>query len=686
MAQNRLREKQTFYANLQGALADSDDEPDPGREESIKVLRKSSKTKSNSPSKQSSNGLARSASDTNLAKDPLRGFHDQAQLERPKTSSSRAPPRLVKSATVAGAPLSKPTPAAVPITAIPKLPKNSLKRKRDGTIQLVPEAEQIFQGLHFYFFPSDDKNPARAMRMLKAIEYGATWQKDWNDSVTHVIADQIFDFAQLMKHLKMDSLPNDVVVVTENYPSDCIGFRTVLNPHMKRFQMKGYDLPEPAKPTMGMSRSSPPEQQKSLELKPAGVSVMARPPESPKTTDEAASSQPMTMPLPAKPSRPVSRDENDTPAPSTEQIAVATAEIDSTAEFDEAVRQAKELQYLPLEDEGDDTSRPTSSEGVGSGNVTDEEEQANTKTSLRKGKYTSFQDKFQCMQKHTAGTKDGPNAATIAILQQMADYYGQTGDEWRIRAYRKAMATLRNHPTKVTTKAEALALPQVGDRLATKIEEIAMTNRLRRLDNARAEPTDQILQTFMQVYGAGYAKASEWVAQGYKTLDELLKKATLSDNQKIGIEHYEDFNSRIPRAEVEQHGKIVRQALHEIDPMFEVIVGGSYRRGASTSGDIDCLITRSDTGSAHLRVVILEQLVPKLEASGFLVASLATTSKDDGSKWHGASCLPTSKIWRRLDLLLVPSDEIGAALIYFTGLFNSMFQNLMRRVADLCFR
>ena len=154
----------------------------------------------------------------------------------------------------------------------------------------------------------------------------------------------------------------------------------------------------------------------------------------------------------------------------------------------------------------------------------------------------------------------------------------------------------------------------------------------------------------------------------------------MTENQRIGIDHYEDFKSRIPRAEVEQHGNVVRKTLHKLDPTFEVIVGGSYRRGADTSGDVDCIITRPATGSAHIRAVVLDQLVPRLIKSGFLVASLATTNRDDGSKWHGASKLPNSTTWRRLDLLLVPSDEIGAALIYFTG--NDIFNRSLRLLAS----
>ncbi|KAK0772021.1 hypothetical protein LTR91_025386 [Friedmanniomyces endolithicus] len=674
--EKHLQEKRAFYASLDGALADSDDEPDPGRTASVNALRNASKNHSGHHSRKVSSGLPRSASDTNLVKEPLPRFNDLARVERPETSNGRAPPRLIKSATITGVP-SEIVTVEAPVTAIPKMSR-SMKRKRDGTTQLVPEAQQIFKGMHFYFFPSDDKNPARAMRMMKAIEFGATWQKDWTPDVTHVIADKLYNLATLTKHLELNDLPHQLIVVNENYPADCIAFRTVVNPRQKRFRVKGDDRPEVTRPEVAMAAASSAEQQKSLELKPAGRSVMARAPESPKTTDEAASSQRVASTR-VEPMPPVSDDRNERSATCTTEPQVPNPDIDSTAEFDAAVRQAKDLQYVPLDEESEDASRPTSSEGP----TTDDEEERSAgliPVQKRKAKYQNFQDKFQCMQKHSAGSSDGPNATTITILQQMADYYGKTGDEWRIRAYRKAIGTLRNHPVKISTREEALALPQIGERLACKIEEIATTNRLRRLDNVKAEPNDQILQTFMQVYGAGLAKASEWVAQGYKTLDELLGKACLTENQRIGIHHYEDFNSRIPRAEVKQHGDVVRQALHNIDPAFEVIVGGSYRRGASTSGDIDCLITRPDTSSTHLRAVVLEQLIQTLTASGFLVASLASIHKDDGSKWHGASCLPGRKTWRRIDLLLVPSDELGAALIYFTG--NDIFNRSMRLLAS----
>lgn len=293
----------------------------------------------------------------------------------------------------------------------------------------------------------------------------------------------------------------------------------------------------------------------------------------------------------------------------------------------------------------------------------------------------AWQEKFSCMQKHDGVNKPtNPNARTIEVLQQMADYYDRLKDHWRLTAYRKAIAALRKEEHKITTKKEAFAIPFVGERLALKIEEIAWTSRLRRLDNTHAEPNDEVLQKFLNVYGVGYSQASKWISQGHRTFDDLRHHANLTSNQKVGLDHYDDFLARIPRAEIEMHGKLIREAVHEVDKDIQVTIGGSYRRGAADSGDVDFIISKPDAPIHCLRTLILATVIPKLFARGYLKVSLATTSKEDGTKWHGASCLPGSTVWRRIDFLLVPWDELGAAMIYFTG--NDIFNRSIRLLAS----
>jgi DNA polymerase IV len=278
-------------------------------------------------------------------------------------------------------------------------------------------------------------------------------------------------------------------------------------------------------------------------------------------------------------------------------------------------------------------------------------------------------------------SSQNPNARTIQILQEMGRYYDKMQDQWRTLAYRRGVTTLKKQTTKINTAEEASALPFIGSRLAAKIEEIVLTDHLRKLDNTRDDPLDKVLRLFLGVYGCGLVQANKWIQAGHRTLEDLSTKAKLTDNQKVGLEHYTDFNSRIPRAEVAAHGAIVIQALKNLDPDFSATVMGSYRRGAADSGDIDMLITRRGAPLSMLRTVVFDTLVPQLTKAGFLKTSLATSRANDasGTKLHGASCLPSSTTWRRMDLLIVPEGEVGAALLYFTG--NDIFNRSMRLLA-----
>lgn len=284
------------------------------------------------------------------------------------------------------------------------------------------------------------------------------------------------------------------------------------------------------------------------------------------------------------------------------------------------------------------------------------------------------------MQKFNSNARDNPNVRTIEVLQEMLDYYTRNADQWRTIAYRKAINTLRRQKHKINTRQEALALPCIGSRLAEKIEEIVCTNHLRRLDYTSSSPEDLLVQKFLGVYGAGLVQAARWVAQGYASLEDLRNRAPLTTTQRIGVEHYDDFAQRIPRKEVEAHGAIVRREVQKADKDMQVIISGSYRRGARDSGDIDVLITKPGAVLDQIRYVVMNVVVPQLFEQGFLQVGLATSHRDkDGSKWHGASCLPGSTVWRRIDLLFVPGAEIGAALIYFTG--NDIFNRSMRLLA-----
>lgn len=120
------------------------------------------------------------------------------------------------------------------------------------------------------------------------------------------------------------------------------------------------------------------------------------------------------------------------------------------------------------------------------------------------------------------------------------------------------------------------------------MEEIALTNHLRRLEFAKKDSENNLLNVFLGVYGAGTVQAQAWVSAGYKDLEDLYKRAPLNPSQKVGVEHYQDFKQRIPRDEVKAHRDIVVKAAADLDPELQLEIMGSYRRGARDCGDV-CL-------------------------------------------------------------------------------------------------
>jgi DNA polymerase IV len=316
-----------------------------------------------------------------------------------------------------------------------------------------------------------------------------------------------------------------------------------------------------------------------------------------------------------------------------------------------------------------------------SGDYASESEQSEGERPAKRPRFAG-NSAFQCMEKHDGMNTDAnPNAHTIETLEQMSKYYEGLGDKWRPRAYRMAIGSLRKTTQKIVFKEDAIQLPFVGTSLAAKIEEIALTNRLRKLEDAKLDPMDKAIKTFIGIYGVGLGQASRWVNEGHRTLPDLSSNnVKLTDAQRVGILYYEDLQKRIPRAEVAEHGRIVKEALAKFDSTFQVHIMGSYRRGASDSGDIDLLITKWGANIQNIRTTVIMKLIPKLTKQNFLTTGLATRDEHSGTKWHGCSCLPGSTTWRRIDFLMVPYDEMGAALIYFTG--NDIFNRSLRLLAS----
>nr|OQO29076.1 hypothetical protein B0A51_03411 [Rachicladosporium sp. CCFEE 5018] len=370
----RLREKRAFYDSF-GLLQDENDEvPDRGLQASRTALR-GKKTAEQVRSVTTEmpvsatvmpagrTPLPRSASDTQLSARSRPVVPSAKEAPRSTAPANTAQPLLTTRHTFSSV---APTASATPTTG---------KRKRDGRSAVLPSDQQIFRGSRFYFFPNNDKNPARRMRITKAIDYGALWVKDFDNTVTHILVDRLMDYAMLIRFLKIKTLPSSLVLVTEKWQSDCIAWKALLEPAQEHFKVSGAPTTSEKAVEATVHAQAPPlatESDKSLELKPAGWGVTVR---QPATQVSRTQTQESDQPDAENPRSTLDHRNADHAnidrrewieqgllGPRHPEASVSEATHSVTDELDEAIERAKDVQFAPLDDEDGDSRQVAQTE------------------------------------------------------------------------------------------------------------------------------------------------------------------------------------------------------------------------------------------------------------------------------------------------------------------------------------
>ncbi|KAM6306431.1 DNA polymerase lambda [Aegotheles albertisi] len=272
--------------------------------------------------------------------------------------------------------------------------------------------------------------------------------------------------------------------------------------------------------------------------------------------------------------------------------------------------------------------------------------------------------------------KENHNQYITEKLEVLAKAYSVQGDKWRSLGYSKAINALKSYHKPVMSYQEACKIPGIGKRMAEKILEILESGHLRKLDHI--SESVPVLELFSNIWGAGVKTAQTWYQQGFRTLDDIRTKATLTSQQAVGLKHYADFLERMPREEAAEIEQTVRQAALALKPGLVCVACGSYRRGKPTCGDVDVLVTHPD-GQSHRGV--FSKLLDSLHRSGFLTDDLVSQEDNgDQKKYLGVCRLPgPAQRHRRLDIIVVPYSEFACALLYFTG--SAHFNRSMRALA-----
>jgi hypothetical protein len=71
------------------------------------------------------------------------------------------------------------------------------------------------------------------------MEYGARFVHPWTtgEGVTHIIVDSDMQYEDVLKHVKLEEIPNEIIVVNQRYPSDCISNQILVDPKQKLYEV-----------------------------------------------------------------------------------------------------------------------------------------------------------------------------------------------------------------------------------------------------------------------------------------------------------------------------------------------------------------------------------------------------------------------------------------------------------------
>jgi DNA polymerase (family 10) len=255
-------------------------------------------------------------------------------------------------------------------------------------------------------------------------------------------------------------------------------------------------------------------------------------------------------------------------------------------------------------------------------------------------------------------------AEQFELLGDLMELEGADG--FRISAYRKAAARIRETPTSVAQLAldgKAKLLQDIGKTIEAKIVEVVADGEIHALTKRKAEVPAEVA-TFMRRPGLGPKTARRiWQELGITTAADLKAAAEaqqLRGHAGIGPGTEEKIAAALAKPKATEGPRrsllgttlpklrAVVDALREHPASVEVSIAGSARRMRETVRDLDIIATATDP-QALVDEFCAFSWVVDIAAKG---STKATVVSHDGL---------------RFDLRVVPPESYGNLLQHFTG-------------------
>ena len=258
------------------------------------------------------------------------------------------------------------------------------------------------------------------------------------------------------------------------------------------------------------------------------------------------------------------------------------------------------------------------------------------------------------------------NEEIAHVFDEIADLLEiEEANPFRVRAYRNAARSLRGLGREVgelvAVGEDLTRLPGIGKDLATKIQEMLETGKVRALDELHKEVPASV-EALLQIPGLGPKRVKAlYHSLGIKSVKQLEQAvragrvrslpgfgAGIERNILAVIDTHRETEKRFLRAFVVSTADTLVTYLKQTSGVKDVVMAGSYRRGRETVGDLDILVTTSGKTAAMEHFVGYEE-VDEVVSRG---TTRATVILRNGLQ---------------VDLRVVAQQSYGAALYYFTG-------------------
>ena len=269
----------------------------------------------------------------------------------------------------------------------------------------------------------------------------------------------------------------------------------------------------------------------------------------------------------------------------------------------------------------------------------------------------------------------------IQGLEILAKYYKVNKKGFRSNAYNKAIMILKSYDGPLDEMQKEKGIGKgifkkwVQLRDTGSIEDVELANEgkllTKKIKAGKIKPIsekDKIIQKFEVISWIGKSTAKKLYKQGYRSLADLEAKPSsiLNKNQRIMLEYYRKLKP-IPRSFITKFGHELNKII--VSKNYQLLLGGSYRRGKATSGDIDIVVESTEFK--------LKDLVHLLKEHDIIIEELSHGKSE--YKCIAQNTNSRSRRLFRLDILFATKASWPAAILAYTG--NAALNREMRLVA-----